>query len=248
MSDFLDVHCHILPGVDDGAPDMETALDMARLFVAQGYTALAPSPHFGVGPGGHVPKDVADNARQALREALATEGIALEILPGSEHHMSPELFQAITQGEVTPVGGASKWLLTEFPWQPIARVEDLLFRLQTTGHKVLLAHPERQPYLDFDLLGRLVERGVCLQLEIGSFVGVYGRSAQSMAMRLADEGLAHIFASDLHHTKRSSQWLPAGLKAITDRYGKGALIRGLTENPRALVADAGVSDIRPATG
>ena len=161
---MLDLHCHILPGVDDGSPDWETSLAMARLLVDSGFTQVAPSPHYGEGPGGDVPIAVADSLRSELREKLRVEGIDLEILPNAEHFVSPRLFERIEQDSVVTIGGEGKWLLVELPWQSIPESESVLFRLQMKGFRLVLAHPERYQYVEPDMVERLVQRGVKMQL------------------------------------------------------------------------------------
>ena len=139
---MIDLHCHILPGVDDGAPDMESAVEMARALRGVGFRTIAPSPHFGEGSNGDVPLVVASETREKLAGVLAQEGIELALLPNAEHHLRPSLFDRLDAGDVMPIGGPEgKWILVEFPWQPIPEPEDIIFRLQMKGFRVVLAHP-----------------------------------------------------------------------------------------------------------
>ena len=131
-----------------------------------------------------------------------------------------------------PVGGVGTWLLVELPWAGVADPEGVLFRIQTQGFRVLLAHPERYAYLEEAVVERLVERGVRLQLELGSFTGVYGRRAKSRARRFGDRGLAHVVASDLHRPER---WLGRAVREFRGRYGETALQRAWNSTPRLLL-------------
>ena len=155
---MLDLHCHILPEVDDGSHCMATSLQMAKLLVEAGFQGVAPSPHSGIGPGGDVSIARACAKRKELKERLAKEEISLELYPNAEHHVSPELFQKIALGEVVPIGGKGSWLLVELPWSYLSQVEHAMFRLQALGFKVLLAHPERYQYLETGMVERLVQR------------------------------------------------------------------------------------------
>jgi protein-tyrosine phosphatase len=232
----LDLHCHILPGVDDGASDLESALEMARVMVSAGYRSVAPSPHFGMGPGGDVGSDVAERTRDALRGNLRAAGIALDILPNAEHHVTPELFTRIDEKNVTPIGGG-RWLLVELPWQALVRPEEVLFRLQLKGYRLLLAHPERYSYVDVDMIDRMVGRDIHMQLEIGSFCKHYGRAAYKKALAMMDRGLAHVLATDLHGPDKASHLIDAGLAEVRKRYGDNAVLRGTHDNPHRVLED-----------
>ena len=106
------------------------------------------------------------------------------------------------------------WLLTELPWQPLVDVEGVLFRIQAAGFRVLLAHPDRYNHLDTEVVARLVDRGVRTQLEIGSFANLYGRRGHFRAIDLADNGLAHVLATDMHSPADAPAWISAGLRAV----------------------------------
>lgn len=231
----IDLHCHILPAVDDGAPNVSVAMAMARALVDAGVRAIAPSPHYGLGPGGDVTIERAQQARLQLEERLHDEKIDLQLLPNAEHHLTSEMFDRLAQDAYVPVGGVGRWLLTELPWNPIPAAEQLLFRLQAKGVKILLAHPERYHYIGFDMLLRLVERGVRLQLELGSFIGLYGERAKKRAQQLSDAGAVHVLASDLHSDKDAAELLTSSHKTFVKTYGQEVYERLTTKNPQALL-------------
>lgn len=241
---MLDLHCHILPGVDDGAPDIEDALGIARAMVAVGYTQIAPSPHFGGGPGGDVSAVQNDAARAALQLELDREGIPLQLLPNAEHLVSPELFERMPNG-LRPIGGSSRWLLVELPWDRLSSPETILFRLQTKGYRLLLAHPERYNYVDADWVEQMVDRGVRMQVELGSFIDVYGSRARKRAEDMMSRGLLHVAASDVHRSKQANDWLRVALDTFRKTYGDEALRRGTSINPSAIVKDATVDALEP---
>ncbi len=243
---MIDLHCHILPGVDDGAPDLEGALAIARCLVDAGFTGVAASPHFGAGPGGDVPIAIATRERDDLQQRLAEEGIALELMPSAEHYVTPELFERLANQDVAPINDGH-WLLVELPWGGLADPEGVLFRIQTKGYRLLLAHPERLPELSFDLIARLVERGVKMQLNIASFANIYGNTIHLRALEMADRGLAHVLCTDLHGAEEADLWIRHGLRAISDRYGKRAVQLGTTDNPQAIVDDRPGADLQPIT-
>lgn len=243
---MLDLHCHILPGVDDGAPDLAASLEIARQMVALGYTHIAPSPHTGGGVGGDVSTELNQTTRTALAAALAEADIPLGLHANAEHCLSPELFERLPHG-ATCIGGASKWLLVELPWERIPQPETQLFRLQTKGYRLLLAHPERYNYIDVDTVERLVERGVRMQVELGSFVDVYGDRARTRAEKMVAKGLVHVLASDIHRPKQVREWLGEALRTVGETYGEAALKRATHENPNAILKDATATALMPMT-
>src|SRR5690606_9135683 len=131
-------------------------------------------------------------------------------------------FLRLERGEAVPIGGSGRWLLVELPWRAVPDVEGILFRLQAKGWRLLLAHPERYTYLELDVIERLVGRGVKLQLELGSFVEVYGERALAHGRALADRRLGHVLATDLHRSKDADRWLGAAMEAVQKRYGAAA--------------------------
>lgn len=242
---MIDVHCHILPGVDDGAPDMPVAVEMARVLTNAGFTRVAASPHFGEGPGGDVSLEDAAQTRQLLAAELVEQGLRLELLPNAEHHLTPELFARLENGRVAPLGGSGRWLLVEFPWAGVPDPEDVLFRLQTKGWRLLVAHPERHPFLDIDCLQRMVARDVKLQLSLGSFACFYGGQVAQKVQELADRRLGHVLATDLHLAEGAADWLAEAMGMVAERYGAQSLRKAAAENPESMVANAAATNISP---
>lgn len=242
---MLDIHCHILPGVDDGSPSMEVSLEMAEILYKAGFRKIAASPHYGEGSAGDVPIELAAQKRKELSAALAEAGIDMEILPNAEHHLRPSLFDRMDAGAVVPIGGSGKWLLVELPWQPIPNPEQIIFRIQMKGYRVILAHPERYKYIEPPMVEKFVERGVLMQLELGSFVDLYGRRARKRALRYADKGQCHVMATDLHFARDAEQWIAKASKYIRKRYGEDGFMRVLSENPTLLTKNADHFDVMP---
>ena len=195
---MIDMHSHVLPGLDDGAPDMETSLEMARVAVADGVEQIVATPHvnseFGAEPA------IFAQRTGALNGALAREEIPFAVLPGAEIAISrlPEMDDDALRG-LTLGGGPA--LLVECPFtRPVAFLEDLLFDLQLRGFQVVLAHPERCPlfHADQDRLANLVDRGVMCSVTAASLHGGFGRRVQQVTAALFQKGLVHNVASDAH--------------------------------------------------
>lgn len=195
---MIDLHCHLLPGVDDGPADDEQALALAREQVAAGVSRAAATPHVGwswpLTPS-ELPERLA-----ALRALLAAERVPLEVVAGGELQATFALDLSDEQLAVLALGGGP-YLLLEAPMTSVAvGLDRIVFALQARGHRVLLAHPERCPGLqrDPELLARLVGAGALTQVTAGALSGRFGGTVRRFALELVGNGLVHTVASDAH--------------------------------------------------
>ncbi|MHB1843564.1 MAG: tyrosine-protein phosphatase [Deltaproteobacteria bacterium] len=227
---YIDLHCHLLPALDDGAQSTEDALLMARALAAAGFTDVAPSPHaWPELP----PASVAAERRAALAQRFAEEGIELRLHPNAENRLDAELLERLERGDARPMG-AGRYLLVEAPFEaPLPRLPDLLFRLRVKGFTPLIAHPER--CLEFaerpERAREATEAGAALQLELGALIGRYGPKARKLAERFLGEGLYAVAASDLHGPTGADRWIPEAIEALQRRAGEGAALALLSVNP-----------------
>lgn len=210
---MIDLHSHILPGIDDGAPDLEASVEMALAAVAAGTRIVVATPHVNT----RYDNDPALIGRLVgeLNVALSDRQIPLAILPGAEISLSrliglsDEALQGLSLG-------AGRSLLVESPYaERAALLEDALFDLQLRGFRPVLAHPERCPSFqgEPDRLAALARRGVLCSVTSGSLAGQFGGRARDLAVRLLGGGLVHDLASDAHDHARRSPDLTAGFAA-----------------------------------
>jgi protein-tyrosine phosphatase len=200
----IDLHSHVLPGIDDGPATLEGSLALARAAAAQGTRTLAATPHIdhqhGVDPA-DLPARVSD-----LGGALRREGIPVTIVKGGEVALSRGA--DLDDDELRALClGSSPFLLLESPHVPSGGVvEAALFDFQVRGFRVLLAHPERSPLFlkDRERLRQLVNHGVLCSITAGSIAGQFGRTVRAYALELLEEGLVHDVASDAHDERRRS--------------------------------------------
>jgi protein-tyrosine phosphatase len=204
----IDLHSHILPGLDDGAADIDVSLAMARAAVAQGVNTMVATPHVNF----DYPTPAEDMARAVghLNVELARAEIALAVLPGAEvavtkiDSLAPEELGALGLG-----GGAT--LLVECPYTTsVPFFEEQVGELQRDRYRVLLAHPERSPLFrdDFDRLDRLVTGGAMTVVNAGSLAGLMGDRSHEAGLEMVAAGLVHAIASDTHDVERR----PPGLR------------------------------------
>jgi protein-tyrosine phosphatase len=229
----IDLHTHILPGIDDGARTLEDALDMARAFVGEGVTAVAATPH--VRDDFPTSAEVMLQAVPSLQRVLDQEGIPLIVLPGAE--VAVEWIARLDDTELRrlTLAESGRYLLVETPYHgwPAAVVEQLL-RLRTAGFTPVLAHPERNPVIQAtpSLLAPLVDGGTLVQVTAASLDGRLGRASHVTGHRLVAAGLAHLLASDAH----AAHVRAAGMLSAVDALRDEALARWLVADvPLALV-------------
>ena len=234
MGGVIDLHSHILPGVDDGARTLAEARELARSAVADGVEAIAATPH--VRADFPTTADVMEEGVAELRADFHKEGIPLQVLHGGEIDLG--LLWAIPPGELArlTIAQTGRYLLLEFPYRswPLA-LDSAVLGLVKRGFTPLLAHPERNPEVQ-DRPARveaLVEAGAVVQVTGASLDGRLGRASQLTAKRLLELGLVHTLASDAHgpHIRMG------GLAAAAEAVGDDVLARYLTrEAPAAIVA------------
>jgi protein-tyrosine phosphatase len=210
----IDLHCHVLPGLDDGPPDMDAAVMVARLAAADGTRTMVATPHIRE----DYPFDIELIAERtaSLNDRLAQDGIDLGVVPGGEVALSR--LSQLTQEELGRVSlGSSRSVLVESPYQEATdMVEDTLFNLQVGGWHPVLAHPERSPSFmkDPDRLEALVERGILCSVTAASMAGRFGRTVQRFTRLLFERGMVHDVASDAHDIRRRAPGLTAGFRLL----------------------------------
>jgi len=229
----IDLHCHILPGIDDGPPDMEAALELARAHEAAGVRCVVATSHVCW----QWPNDAATIRAgvDELSDALRAEGIGLEVRTGAEVALTRAVDFDDDELRALSLGGGP-WLLVESPLAPNATgFENILFSLQVRGHRLVLAHPERCPAFqrEPELLQRCVGAGMLTSVTAGAFVGRFGAAVQRFARQLAADGLVHDVASDSHDMVRR----PPGMRTELDDAGLGDQAYWLTHAaPAAILA------------
>ncbi len=246
---MIDLHCHILPGVDDGAASDEESLAMARLAVESGVTAIAATPHCNL-PGG--PKNYADAALRDrflhLHRLLVREGIPLRLYTGAEVYATPEVPALLRDRRLLTLGG-SRYLLIEFGFdEPRSFVERTLGAVADAGLTPVAAHPERYYFLQDDPtpLRDWAARGWAIQLNKGSLFGLFGRGAGRAAQWCMREGCVHLIGSDAHSPYRRTTRL-SDVRAHVARWsGPEVAALLLDENPAAILADRPIVSVREA--
>lgn len=200
---MIDIHTHILPGLDDGAPDWEQAIAMARAAAAEGITTIVATPHHANGVY-HNEADVVKEAVARFNERMNTEGIPLTVVPGQEIRIHDDLLDAWGRGELLTLGD-SRYILLEMPSSQIpSGIWDLLHELRLLGLTAIIAHPERNAEVNRhpERLAAMIEAGAYAQVTTHSLLGGFGSRIEQAAWSLCRQGLIHIVSSDAHHVDR----------------------------------------------
>jgi protein-tyrosine phosphatase len=202
---FVDIHCHVLPGMDDGASSWEESLEMAQMAVANGMSTLIATPHQG-GVFSHVSSELILARIADLRRQLMAAAIPLCILPGADVRTAADLPARIVSGEAMTLGNHRRHVLLDLPHERYQSLDSLLEDLQPLGVTAILSHPERNQGLlkRRSLIEHLVNRGCLMQITSGSLLGTFGPTCQDLAVWMLSQGFVHFVATDAHgmHSRR----------------------------------------------
>ena len=240
---MYDLHCHILPAIDDGARDLETAIQMARVAADDGITHLACTPH--IYPG------LFENTHEGIKQAvadfsakLAEAGVSLNLSYGADIQVQPELLSGLREGKL-PTVNQSRYFLFEPPHHvPLPHFKQQVFDVLTAGFVPIITHPERLSWIEdhYDEFLDVAKSGAWMQLTAGSLTGRFGSNPQYWSERMLEDGIVHMLATDGHNLRSRPPLLAEGAEAAVKFVGKEEADRLVMERPRAVW-----NDVDPAT-
>lgn len=236
----MDIHSHILPGVDDGAADIAEALAIAERAVANGVSVIAATPHFAEGFFRPEAAVIAQRLEE-LRSMVRTAGLSLQVMSGAEVRISPSLLSWLKRGEV-PTLGDNRFLLLELPFDCIPRQSSsVVSELAAQGITSVLAHVERNIDIQRDpaKLSDFLEQGCLVQVNSTSLTGSLGHSAQVTACTLLKTRQVHVIASDSHDAKNRYPNFKEAHRMASDVVGPAEAVRMLRDTPSMIL---GVDD------
>ncbi len=197
---MIDLHAHILPGIDDGPRTLAQSLKMAERYVAAGYSRVTATPHWVAGSRWQPTPEAVREALDALGQAMTRQGLALEVAPGAEIAMTLGVAHLLSQKRVWTLNDGA-YALIEPPFQQLPLGwEQILFEVSAAGYRVLLAHPERCAHLARQprLVQKMKAMEVGLQINYKSLLGRYGNGIRETAWSFLEAGLGHCVATDSH--------------------------------------------------
>ncbi|MFC4100425.1 tyrosine-protein phosphatase [Paenibacillus xanthanilyticus] len=232
---MIDIHTHILPGIDDGAPDWDTSLAMARAAVEEGITGLVATPHHANGRYDN-PKTVVESLVEELQTRLNAERIPLTVYKGQEIRVNTDLLEGIETKELLSLAGSS-YVLLEMPSSTIPeRMSEWIYELNLLGIKPIIAHPERNAEVlqHPDRFQRLVEEGAFGQVTTHSLLGAFGKKIETFSWKMCSESLIHLVSSDAHNLSMRGFRLAEAYEMIERKLGP-ACVQTYQTNARLVV-------------
>lgn len=233
---MIDIHSHLLPGIDDGSKSMDISLQMARDAVADGITHALMTPHHMNGRYTNHAQDVIERTT-AFQAALDEHNIPLTVFPSQEVRINGGLMTALDEHDILTTDAQGTYVLIEFPSDDVPTFTmDMLFQIQQRGMVPVIVHPERNTRLmrEPQLLYDMVSRGAYAQVTASSYVGTFGKAVSTFAEDIISNGLAHVFASDAHHIPGRSYEMTAAFNKLRETHG-GEMANKFEENAKALV-------------
>jgi protein-tyrosine phosphatase len=231
---YIDLHSHILPGLDDGAEDLTTSLEMLQGLSNLGFTEVCATPHQRNGM--FIPSaDAIAAALAEVRDAAAKAQPDLRIRLGAENYWDEIFIERLREQTLPCYDGGRAFLFEVSPVLPPPRLEEMLFEIRLGGRLPVMAHPERcLPVQREAGFAETLARQAALVVDLEALAGGHSRAETKAARRLVEEGLAHAAASDLHSPDAGPE-VAQGIAWLTKRLGPSDLSRLLEENPRRIL-------------
>lgn len=233
---MIDIHNHLLYGIDDGSKSIEDSVNIIREMSKIGYTDIILTPHYISHSKYNSPRDKNLILLENLRNVLGENGIDINLYLGNEIYINHHIGDLLDNGKISSLNG-SKYLLIELPMNGEYDYLDVFEDLIYDGYKVILAHPERYHAFqkDFDKIYDLEEIGVYFQCNIESILGSYGKGAIKMVKRMYKEKKVSFLATDIHHKKRDYGKFDKAKKKIRKYLSFSEMEELLVENPSKII-------------
>ncbi|MCU0594280.1 MAG: hypothetical protein MUC98_02295 [Desulfobacterota bacterium] len=228
---MIDLHCHILPGLDDGSSSAEESLAMARLALEDGIHTIVATPHTSDGVY-DVPLAEIIRSVGSFRELLRSSGLALKICVGADIHLCPGMTEKIRKGELGTLNDTGKYVLLELPPQTLpSGVREEIFSLKMAGITPIITHPERHPAIlrDMNLLYDFIVMGALSQITAMSLTGEFGQGVRGCSQELLKHRLVHVIATDAHSAENRPPLLSRAAHEAAELTGSDSLAASLVE-------------------
>lgn len=231
---FVDIHCHILPGLDDGSPDMAQTVEMLRIAREDGIRAIVASPHIIAG--------LYENSREGICAQIdlvksRANGVAL--YPGADIHISRDLLENIQTGKL-PLINDKNYLLLELPHfvlPPLPEIEKIIAGLKLKGITPVITHPERNFAIleDASILQKFLKLGALCQMTAASITGKFGARIQKACFKMIKKGHIHVVATDAHDVEKRPPVLSEAHAKIASRFGPSLASKLFIQNPSRIL-------------
>jgi len=242
---MVDIHCHMLPGLDDGADCLEESFRMAQMAVRDGISTVVVTPHQ-LGAYTRNSGELIREATRSFQSRLKQAGIPLQVLPGADVRIEKGFVRGVLRGDVMSLADHRKAVLLELPHELYFSLEPILDELRSAGMQGILSHPERNQGIlkRRDVVPKLVDHGCLMQVTAGSLVGSMGPVCQAFSEWMLRQGLVHFIATDAHGSKSRRPRLAPARKVVTELTDAATAHELLVENPGRIAAGKAVPEGR----
>lgn len=234
---MIDIHCHILPGIDDGAKTLEDTLIMLKSAIDEGITTIAVSPHHN--PEFNNERPLILEKVKEVREIVRVNQLPIEILPGQEVRIYGNVLEDYAAGKLLTSTDQSHYMLIEFPSNHVPKyASELFYNMILKGLQPILVHPERNTGIieNPEILYNFIEQGVLSQITASSVTGHFGKKIQKLTFDIIEHDLTHFVASDAHNVTSRAFKMKDAFDIITDEFGF-ATAQTFKENAEAVITD-----------
>lgn len=239
---FVDIHCHLIAGIDDGATSAQVSLAMARMAAADGIRTIICTPH----QAGSFATNRGDTIRAAVKrtqQMLAQRGVPLKLLPGGDVRIEPDMVPRLRQGDLLTLGDHGRHVLLELPHELYFPLEPVLKHLARNGMVGILSHPERNQGIlrQPEVLAPLVEAGCLMQVTAGSICGSFGDEICDFSEWMLEEGFVHFVATDAHGVDSRRPVLSEAFEKVCELANEDIAERLCCRHPADVAAGRDVS-------
>lgn len=246
---MIDLHCHILPNIDDGSRSLEESLSMAKRAVEDGIQTIVATPHTLNGVYSNSVPEVVSRVAE-LQGAFQENGIDLRLCPGADVHLSFKMLEKIERGDAGTINDKGSYLLLEIPFQNIPTgIKEEIFALKLNGITPIITHPERHPFVHHNpgILREFVELGALCQITAMSVTGEFGKAVRKCSEALIRQRLIHVIASDAHSSDARPPVLSQAVEAAAEIMGNYEEAERMVESlPAAILSGEKVEVPEPA--
>lgn len=236
LDNMVDIHCHILPGIDDGPKTYDESLKMVEQAVNQGIKTIIATPHYPYGDYQYEKEEVFEKV-ETLQEKIDEAGLTCCIYPGMELYLFPGIIKKIDQNKVIPLLQKSKYLLVEFPLDSFSRsLINILHEINIRGYTPIIAHPERYNFMQHNslVINEILQYNILMQINADSILGNNGQKAKKIAIELIKQNLVSFIASDGHSSKWRNVKLSEAI-AVLEKNIKFNLLEKIINNSRKVI-------------
>ena len=243
---MIDIHCHILPNVDDGSESLEESIEMAKIAESEGITKIVNTSHchfdFKYKKGNELKLEL-----EKFNQALKEENINIEVLLGNELYYTRDLIERFNELDFFSMNN-SKYILMEFsPINFPKNIEDVIYEIKIRGYIPIIAHAERykQVQEDVNIVLDCIKEGALIQVNASSILGKNGEKAEDTSKKLLDNNMVHFVATDAHSSNRRRPLIKDSYNYILKNYGKEVSEKLFIENPTAVIENRDISILNP---